>query len=183
MGAISFVTGGARSGKSRHAEVLAAESRRPVVYLATMEPADDELRARIARHRDRRPAGWATIEAPLDPAHALGSAPADATVLLDCLSLWVSNQLFAAEGVDTWQAARWERFVDACVANAEALIAAQRRRDGPLIVVTNEVGLGIVPGDALSRYYRDALGLVNQAFARAADEATLMVSGLPVGLK
>lgn len=183
MGAIVFITGGARSGKSRHAEQLAAETGGAVVYVATMEPGDDELRGRIARHRQRRPAEWMTLEAPLDPAHALASAPAEGTVLLDCLSLWVSNQLFADGDPANWETARWERYVDQCVVNARVVIEAQEERTGPLITVTNEVGLGIVPMDALSRYYRDALGLVNQAFAAAASEATLMVSGLPVRLK
>ncbi|MCZ2110039.1 MAG: bifunctional adenosylcobinamide kinase/adenosylcobinamide-phosphate guanylyltransferase [Dehalococcoidia bacterium] len=183
MGSIHLVTGGARNGKSRHAEALAAASGAPVVYIATMEPGDEELRARIARHRERRPADWATIEAPRDLTWALAAAPTGAAVLLDCLSLWVSNQLFADGDPAAWGTARWERFVDGCVADAETLITAQAGRDGPLIAVTNEVGLGIVPVDALSRYYRDALGLVNQAFARAASEATFMVSGLPLRLK
>lgn len=182
MGEILFVTGGARSGKSRYAEGLAAASGRAVVYVATMEPGDDELRARIARHRARRPADWMTIEAPRDPVGAVASTPSSALVLLDCLSLWVSNQLFAGDDPDGWDTARGETFTDSCVANAEALVAAQRRREGPLIAVTNEVGMGIVPADAMSRFYRDALGLVNQAVARAATQAWLIVSGIPLRL-
>jgi len=183
VGDIHLVTGGARSGKSRYAEMLAADSAREVVYIATMEPGDDELRARIARHRARRPSHWKTVEAALDVPGALASISGSATVLLDCLSLWVSNQLFADSDPASWDTARFEQFIDRCVANAERLIAAQRGRAGPLIVVTNEVGFGIVPTDALSRYYRDALGLVNQALASAATHATLMVSGLSVRLR
>src|SRR5436309_3566840 len=92
---LTFITGGARSGKSRHAETLAAAQPNPVVYLATMEPGDAELEARIARHRARRPDTWTTLEAPLDVVAALETAPPEALVLLDCVSLWVSNLLFA----------------------------------------------------------------------------------------
>jgi adenosylcobinamide kinase/adenosylcobinamide-phosphate guanylyltransferase len=182
MGAIVFVTGGARSGKSRFAEAQAAAAGQPVVYLATMEAGDDELAARIERHRAWRPPDWQTVELPLDIRDAVSVCPPESTVLLDCLSLWVSNQLFS-DGADRRAVAAWERFVGRAVEAADEVIRAQRARAGVLIAVSNEVGLGIVPGDALSRYYRDALGLVNQAFAHAADEAFLLVSGLPLRLK
>jgi adenosylcobinamide kinase/adenosylcobinamide-phosphate guanylyltransferase len=182
MGGIVFVTGGARSGKSRFAEAQAAATGQPVVYLATMQAGDDELAARIERHRTRRPPEWQTVEAPLDIRDAVAACPQESTILLDCLSLWVSNQLFR-DGAESRSTAEWERFVGRAVEAANEVIRAQLARAGVLIAVSNEVGLGIVPVDALSRYYRDALGLVNQAFAQAADESFLLVSGLPLRLK
>lgn len=184
MGTTIFVTGGARSGKSRFAEERAAGSGQPVTYLATMQAGDDELAARIQRHRERRPGVWGTVEAPIDVLGALESSADGDTVLLDCLSLWVSNLLFAATADHgAWAVDDWERFVTGAVEASTRVIEAQQRRAGTLIVVTNETGMGIVPADALSRYYRDALGLVNQAFATPADEAYLLVGGLPLRLK
>jgi adenosylcobinamide kinase/adenosylcobinamide-phosphate guanylyltransferase len=184
MGDIIFVTGGARSGKSRFAEGLTVGAGAAVVYLAMMQPGDDELRARIERHRARRPVGWETIEEPLRVAEALAGCDLGTTVLLDCVSLWVSNLLFEdGSAPNKWEPPRWERFVDGCLQVARGAVDAQLGRTGRLIVVSNETGMGIVPADRLTRYYRDALGLVNQEFARAATEAYLLVSGLPVRLK
>lgn len=184
MGDIIFVTGGARSGKSRFAEERAAATGEHVVYLATMEAGDGELEARISRHRARRPAGWETVEEPLRVAEALGACAAQATMLLDCISLWVSNLLFEQGGEpNDWEAPAWEQFVDRCVEVARRVVAVQERRAGTLISVSNEAGMGIVPANRLTRYYRDALGLVNQEFARAAREAYMLVSGLPLRLK
>ncbi|SMB96212.1 bifunctional adenosylcobinamide kinase/adenosylcobinamide-phosphate guanylyltransferase [Deinococcus hopiensis] len=170
MAVIVFVTGGARSGKSSHAERLAAAAGGPVTYLATAQAFDDEMTARIARHRDGRPPDWVTVEQPLDVPAAVG-AVSTPTVLLDCLSLWVSNLMLADladEGV---------------LERADALLAAARARPGLTVLVTNEVGFGIVPDNALARRYRDLLGWVNQRAAAASDEAWLLVSGLPVRLK
>jgi adenosylcobinamide kinase/adenosylcobinamide-phosphate guanylyltransferase len=183
MGDLVFVTGGARSGKSHFAEACAADAGAPVVYLATMQAGDEELAARIAEHRRRRPAAWSTIEAPLAVADAVASAPPESTILLDCLSLWVSNRLFADGDPAARDVVAWGRFVERCVLAADEIVAAQAARPGMLIAVSNETGLGIVPADPLSRFYRDALGLVNQAFARAATAAYLLVAGLPVRLK
>ena len=175
MGEISFVTGGARSGKSRFAEALAARSDRLVVYIATMEPLDDELLARVARHRAERPAHWTTIEAPSDPTSALQSAPDDACVLLDCLSLWVSNRLLtlgeapALRDLETLEAGL-AREVDGLIATAHA-------RSGPSILVSNEVGSSVVPESHLGRAYRDLLGRTNQQVAAAASSAWLLVAG------
>lgn len=183
MGAITFVTGGARSGKSTYAEGLAAASGAPVVYLATMEPGDDELAARVALHRSRRPEGWDTVEEPLAVVGALTALPPGATVLLECVSLWVSNLLFAAIPDPAMaSAADWAAMVAGCDQPAGALLAAQANRPGALIAVSNEVGLGIVPADALSRAYRDALGLVNQRLCAEAERAVLMVSGRAIEL-
>jgi adenosylcobinamide kinase/adenosylcobinamide-phosphate guanylyltransferase len=184
MGRIVFVTGGARSGKSAFAERAAIATGEPVVYLATMEALDDELVRRVERHRQERPAGWETVEAPIEVAGTLRRLDLRRCVLLDCLSLWVSNAVLAGiPDIERASVADWEGTVERVIASARDVIALQRERRGSLVVVTNEVGSGIVPGEPLSRWYRDALGLVNQSFARAADEAWLLVSGLPVRLK
>jgi adenosyl cobinamide kinase/adenosyl cobinamide phosphate guanylyltransferase len=186
MGGLIFVTGGARSGKSRFAERLAAaEAKRghPVLYLATMEIGDEELAARVARHRGDRPASWRTVEAPLDPATALRDAPADSCVLLDCVSLWVSNLLLAEFGEDEpsaapvvapTAAAAIEQHVGTAI---DELLAGVAAREGLTIAVSNEVGGGVVPPSALGRIYRDLLGIANQRVGGAADRAWLLVAG------
>jgi len=180
MGEISFVTGGARSGKSRFAEQLARETGRPLVYLVTMVASDDELASRIEAHRRDRPADACTIEAPRDPVSALAAAADASCVLLDCLSLWVSNRLLElgeAPALDDVAA------LDAALcAEAERLVALARQREGETIVVTNEVGAGLVPEYPLGRHYRDLLGRVNQRVAAGADRAWLMVAGRPLPL-
>ena len=179
-GALWFVTGGARSGKSRFAERMAAETRREVVYIATMEPLDEELVERVAAHRASRPASWTTLEAPLDPAGALGGAAPAACAIIDCLSLWVSNRLGSlGESPSPAAGAGLERELKAEVAR---LIEAARAREGPTIVVTNEVGGGLVPAYPLGRVYRDLLGRANQRVAGAADRAWLLVAGRPLEL-
>jgi adenosylcobinamide kinase / adenosylcobinamide-phosphate guanylyltransferase len=183
MGRLIFVTGGARSGKSRKAEESAAALAAPVVYLATMQSLDEELRARVRLHRQRRPAGWATIEEPLAIKEAMGEAPPEATILLDCLSLWVSNLILRGLGDADPPQDRLDAALPEADGASAAVLAMQLQRPGALIAVKNEVGSGIVPANALSRYYRDALGLVNQRFASASDEAYLMVSGLPLRLR
>lgn len=167
---IVLVTGGARSGKSSFAERRAAESGEGVTYLATAQALDDEMAARIARHRAERPPGWLTVEEPLDAPRGLAQATTP-TVLLDCLSLWVSNLLLS------------DLPDEAILARADALLAAAHARPGLTVLVTNEVGFGIVPDNALARRYRDALGWVNQRAAATSDEAWLLVSGLPLQLK
>ncbi|WP_407571157.1 bifunctional adenosylcobinamide kinase/adenosylcobinamide-phosphate guanylyltransferase [Deinococcus altitudinis] len=169
-----YVTGGARSGKSSFAERRAAElGGERVTYLATAQAFDAEMTERIGRHRRERPASWRTLEEPLSVTSVLESV--EGVVLLDCLSLWVSNLMLRGDPDEDILAA------------ADALIGAQSRRGrapgGPLIAVSNEVGLGIVPDNALARRYRDTLGRVNQRVAAASDEAWLLVSGLSVRLK
>jgi adenosylcobinamide kinase / adenosylcobinamide-phosphate guanylyltransferase len=175
MGEVWFVTGGARSGKSRFAERLATASGREVVYLATMEPLDDELRERVAHHRASRPSAWQTVEAPRDPVSALASAEPGACVLLDCLSLWVTNRLLEGGDEPSWaQLLELERALDL---ELKALLDCARRREGPTILVTNEVGSSVVPETLLGRAFRDMLGRVNQQAAAAASRAWLLVSG------
>lgn len=175
MGKLYFVTGGARSGKSRFAQELAETEAGPVVFLATMEPLDDELLRRVARHRAERPVSWQTVEAPLDLERAIVGAPEDATILLDCLSLWVTNRLLPLG--DAPEADAIDALEGALDAELDACVAAQESRSGALIVVTNEVGSGVVPPSALGRVYRDLLGRANQRVSHRADRAWLIVAG------
>lgn len=171
-----LVTGGARSGKSRYAEELAKSLGGPVAYAATLRPGDEEMRRRIERHRAHRPPSWRTVEAPLGVAEAIAAAQ-EPVVLLDCLSGWVSNLLLANEG-------RGEQAVLDTVAGAvDELVAAVRGTEKTVVVVTNEVGSGVVPAYRLGRWYRDALGLANQRVAAAADAVCLLAVGIPLVLK
>ncbi|MEP6621335.1 MAG: bifunctional adenosylcobinamide kinase/adenosylcobinamide-phosphate guanylyltransferase [bacterium] len=175
-GRCTLILGGARSGKSRYAESL-AEGWAKVVFVATAEALDDDMSARIARHRADRPAHWTTVEAPLNLSEAIRGAPADATIIVDCLTLWISNLMFSRDIEDD------DAFDVAAKGEVASWLAAARARQGNLIVVTNEVGLGIVPDNAVSRRYRDVLGRVNQQVAAAADDVILLVAGLPVVVK
>jgi len=157
--------GGARCGKSRLAVDLALGAGAPVTFLATAEARDDEMEARIAAHRAERPAGWHVLEEPYDLAGAIGAVPGDHALVVDCLSLWVANAL---EAGDT---------PEAIEANATAAAEAASARTPLTVVVSNEVGMGIVPMSPLARTYRDVLGTVNRVFVDAADEAALVVAG------
>jgi adenosylcobinamide kinase/adenosylcobinamide-phosphate guanylyltransferase len=179
-----LILGGARSGKSAYAEELAASvaRERPVIYVATAPASDDEMRARIVAHRASRPAHWRTLEAPLDPAGALEREPATLAapvVLLDCLTLLAANLLLDGAPHDGEEInamaceARLERALD-------ALLALHERSYWTTIVVSNEVGMGVVPDYPLGRAYRDILGRANMRLARAADATLLMIAGMPV---
>jgi adenosylcobinamide kinase/adenosylcobinamide-phosphate guanylyltransferase len=165
---ITLVTGGARSGKSAEAERRVLALPGPPVYIATAEAGDGEMAERIARHRQRRGAEWRTVEAPLALAGALEASDGAGPRLVDCLTLWLSNVLLAGREGE---------------AAAEALEAVLRAQVSPVVLVTNEVGAGIVPENALARAFRDAAGLLNQRIAAVADEVVLTVSGLPLVLK
>jgi adenosylcobinamide kinase / adenosylcobinamide-phosphate guanylyltransferase len=167
----TFLVGGARSGKSSLAVRLAAESGRPVVFVATSEARDEEMARRIERHRGERPPEWGTVEAPLDLAGALAEVPESACVLLDCLTLWTSNALEAG----------WSDEAVAEVAAEVAGLAAARA--APTVVVSNEVGLGVVPDTPLGRRYRDVHGRVNAIFAGSAERACLVVAGRALELR
>ncbi len=185
---VTLILGGARSGKSTLAERLAAESGRPVLYLATSVPFDDEMRERIAAHRSDRPSGWRTVEEPLRIAAALRdlARPGD-LVLLDCLTVWLSNWLLDGLGPDrdpdAPPAADWNVLESAALAETGALLADARARGVALILVSNEVGMGVVPAYPLGRRYRDALGRINQHAAAHADTVLLTIAGFPLDLK
>lgn len=165
---LALVLGGARSGKSRFAEGLVTARPAPWLYIATARALDAEMGARIAEHRARRAPGWETAEAPLELAAALAAAPPARPVLVDCLTLWLSNALLAGRDVE---------------AESRRIADTLARPRGPWVVVANEVGLGIVPENALARRFRDAAGWLNQRVAAAADRVVLTVAGLPVEVK
>jgi adenosyl cobinamide kinase/adenosyl cobinamide phosphate guanylyltransferase len=167
----TFLLGGARSGKSTLAVRLASAHDGPVAFVATAEGRDDEMAARIAEHRSSRPASWLTIEAPTDLAGALADVPDDAYTILDCLTLWVSNELGAGASEDD------------VLRRTDDVARSLAARAAPAVVVSNEVGLGIVPVNELARAYRDILGRVNAAFAARAERSLFVLAGLALPLE
>ncbi len=166
--AVTLVLGGARSGKSAYAEALIG-SRTQAIYLATAEAGDAEMQARIVTHQARRGSSWTTLEEPLELATVLVRATTEGRpVLVDCLTLWLSNLMLANRPID---------------AATDALLVALPRLGAPVVFVSNEVGLGIVPDNPLGRTFRDAAGRLNQAVARAADRVVFIAAGLPLVLK
>ena len=166
-GRVTLVLGGARSGKSRYAEGLIAALPPPWGYVATAEARDDEMIARIAAHRARRGPPWKTVEAPHEIAEAIVLCQ-PMPVLVDCLTLWLSNMMLAGSDIDA-EAGRFERALQAAAA--------------PVVLVANEVGSGIVPEFPLGRKFRDLQGTLNQRIAARADRVVLMVAGLPLAVK
>ncbi len=180
---IELVIGGARSGKSAHAERQAAESGLRVSYIATAQAQDAEMERRIAHHRARRPADWACAEAPLQLAATLRAAAAPHKCLLvDCLTLWLSNLFFA--GAAARQAEAGEA-IDCPLLAGEtlALLDTLPRLPGRVVLVSNEVGWGIVPMHPVARLFADEQGRLNQRVAAVADRVTLVAAGLPLVLK
>jgi adenosylcobinamide kinase/adenosylcobinamide-phosphate guanylyltransferase len=165
---LTLVLGGARSGKSAYAEGLVTSRPAPWTYVATAQAFDDEMTERIALHKARRGDGWTTLDALLDVKEILEALPDGRPMLLDCLTLWLSNQMLAGRDVE---------------AESGKLAACLSRPRGPWVVVANEVGLGIVPDNALARRFRDAAGRLNQQVASVADRVVFMVAGLPMQVK
>lgn len=171
---VTLVLGGARSGKSRHAEqlietALGGQIYEGATYLATAEALDDEMKARVDEHRARRGDAWNTVEEPLELVGALTEhADAKRPILVDCLTLWLSNLMGAGRDID---------------AQTAALAARLQDLGGPVVLVSNEVGLGIVPDNELARAFRDHAGRLNQAVAQAADRVLFVAAGLPMTLK
>jgi adenosylcobinamide kinase/adenosylcobinamide-phosphate guanylyltransferase len=161
-----FISGGAKSGKTRHALERAEGWQGDLLYIATAEAGDDEMKRRIAAHQEERGPRWSTLEEPLDLAKAVESGEGYCAALIDCLTLWTSN-LLHHHGDDP----------DALEERVSAFIDALKARRTNIVVVTNEVGLGIVPANALARHFRDLAGSINQRVAAVADEAVLVVSG------
>lgn len=175
---LTLILGGARSGKSDYAEKLAATMGQHILYIATAEAKDEEMAARIEAHRLARPAGWRTLEAPRSVGAALATIDTrpDA-ILLDCMTLLVSNVMLAMESEP-------QMVIEATVqSEVEAIIAARNQLNVPMIIVSNEVGLGLVPPYPMSRVYRDVLGRTNQSLAALADRVFFMVAGLPMTVK
>jgi adenosylcobinamide kinase / adenosylcobinamide-phosphate guanylyltransferase len=178
-----LILGGARSGKSALAERRARESGLRVVYLATAENRDEEMARRIAHHSARRPAEWGLVEAPLHLAAALRQHAADdACLLVDCLTLWLSNLFFAGSASAQAEAGQ---AVDCplLASETQALLEALPALSGRIILVSNEVGWGIVPMHPVSRSFADEQGRLNQRVAAAAERVTLVAAGLPLELK
>lgn len=165
---LTLVLGGARSGKSRQAEGLVKSVAGPWYYLATAQAYDDEMRERIVHHRAQRGGGWITVEEPIDLAGAIVSIPSPQPVLIDCLTLWLTNLMLGEHDLER-----------AYLALEQALDA----RSGPVVMVSNEVGLGIVPDNGLARRFRDAQGLLNQRMAQRSQSVLFMVAGLPITVK
>lgn len=165
---LALVVGGARSGKSAFAEGLVTASTRPRRYIATAEAWDDEMRDRITRHRQDRGAAWTTVEAPLDLAAALAEARPEEAVLVDCATLWLTNQFLAEADLGS-ETAR--------------LLAALAACPAPVVIVSNETGWGIVPENALARRFRDEQGRLNQRLAAVSALVVTVIAGLPMVLK
>lgn len=179
MRKLILILGGARSGKSTAAEKMAAElGGEDVLYVATAEAFDDEMRERITVHRKSRPAGWETLEAPLKVAEKIRALKLPKVILLDCITLLTSNALLTLPEDCTQQDAN-----SVILKEIDDLLIAQRESDSIWIMVSNEVGMGVVPPYRLGRLYRDGLGAANQRLAMAADEVLLLVAGLPWRLK
>ncbi len=166
--AVSLVIGGAASGKSDFAEGLVRSAGRGCVYLATARPLDGEMRGKIRAHQDARGPVWTTIEEPLDVGRALATISGDQAVLLDCATMWLSNHLGAQTDLTEAEA---------------GLMAGLALSSAPVVIVTNEVGHGIVPGNALARGFREAQGRLNQKLAARADLVVNVIAGLPQVLK
>lgn len=168
MPSLTFLLGGARSGKSAHAERLIVDLPSPWTYIATAQAFDDEMRERIAQHQSRRGAGWQTIDAPFELVEALAAVEPGRPVLVDCLTLWLTNHMLAKHDLS---------------AECDRLVRLLVKPRGPWFVVSNEVGLGIVPDNALARRFRDEAGRLNQRVAAVADAVLFMTAGLPIKVK
>ncbi len=165
---LTLVLGGARSGKSAYAETLILAHPAPWTYIATAEILDEEMRARVDAHRLRRGEDWRTVEAAKALVEAIAHAPADRPLLIDCLTLWLSNRLLGGEDLS---------------ADRAALVLALDARAAPTVAVSSEVGLSIVPDNALARSFRDAAGELHQAVARTAGRVALVAAGYPLMVK
>lgn len=165
---LSFVLGGAASGKSAYAESLILNTRLTPIYIATAQVFDDEMSEKVSRHKQMRGTGWQTIEEPIAVADALATVSSRQAVLIDCATLWLTNIVLGEYDIS---------------AETSKLIDALRSCDGPIVVVSNEVGMGIVPDNALSRKFRNAQGALNQTIAAQADYVVSVMAGLPLVLK
>lgn len=173
-----LILGGARSGKSQYAQWLAAESGKKVLFVATAEAGDEEMRQRITAHQDSRPPEWQTLEAPLHVGAAILEKQPLGLVLVDCLTLLASNVL--GQFSEPYEGQEYQVALDEEI---EGLLEAYRQTEAEWLVISNEVGLGIVPATPAGRLYRDALGRVNQRVAQEAEVVVMMVAGIAVKIK
>ena len=179
MSKITLILGGARSGQSSQALKLAEESRKSVTFIATAQAFDDEMSARIQKHKAERPANWETLELPLNIASNIPQIKSE-LVILDCVTLWVTNLLMQFVKDDLVDEVP---FMQAAKDETEALLAAIQNTDQEWLIVSNEIGLGLVPPFQMGRVYRDALGWVNQRLSHEADKVLFMVAGIPMTVK
>lgn len=178
----TLILGGARSGKSAHAERLAGSAGKDVIYLATAQARDDEMAARIDLHRQQRPTSWTTIEEPLSLGAAIRAhSTLDNLLLIDCLTVWLSNLLFA-DGLDFPEVGRIAA-PPTFVAQRNLFLQALEQAPGDIVLVSNEVGMGIIPQGAITRWYVDEAGRLNQAVAAVCERAVWVAAGLPLMLK
>jgi adenosylcobinamide kinase/adenosylcobinamide-phosphate guanylyltransferase len=176
---VTLITGGARSGKSTYAQEIAMKAGGPVLFVATAEAGDEDMRKRIEAHRKSRPAGWSTLEATSDIGSRIAENIGQAKlVIVDCITLLVNNIFMRYD--DTIDADTAEKGV---MTEIEELIDCTDRVEAEFIIVTNETGLGIVPADRISRLYRDVLGRANQRLAQRADDVYMLIAGIPVSIK
>ena len=178
----TLVLGGARSGKSAYAQMLAAADAKPVVYIATAQARDDEMAARIDCHRHDRPASWTTVEEPLALGNAIAThSTADNVVLVDCLTVWLSNLLFI-DGI-TFPEIGTIAPPPSFLRERQQFLDALQQARGDIVLVTNEVGMGIIPQGAITRWYVDEAGRLHQAVAALCERAIWVAAGLPMVLK
>ena len=178
----TLILGGARSGKSAHAEKLADASGKTVIYLATAQAHDDEMAARIDQHRQQRPATWTTVEEPLALGAAmLAHATPESLLLIDCLTVWLSNLLFA-DGLEFPEIGRIAA-PPTFIAQRRFFLDALKQVPGDVVLVSNEVGMGIIPQGAITRWYVDEAGRLNQTVAAQCERAVWVAAGLPLILK
>jgi len=179
MGQITLILGGARSGKSSYAQQLAEDSGKSVTFLATAQALDDEMSVRIQKHKAERPADWQTLEIPLDISSHIGQIKSD-VVILDCMTLLVTNFLMQFVKDDLVDE---KPFTEALHKEIDDLLAAIRASKLDWIIISNEIGLGLVPPYQMGRVYRDQLGWANQRLAHEADKVIFMVAGIPMNVK
>ena len=181
MNSVTFILGGARSGKSTYALELARAASLPVTFIATATAGDDEMKQRIQRHQAERPAAWQTIEAPWDLAQRFSQEPIQhPVVILDCLTMLISNLLLRLPDPETADSEDYQQAIDAEI---NALVEVMQQSNAQWFIISNEVGLGVVPAFKLGRLYRDGLGRANQRIASMADSVLFMVAGLPMRVK
>lgn len=184
MGRITFITGGARSGKSTYAEKIAKESNKKIAYIATSIPFDDGMKSRIKKHKEQRPKEWATIEkySNFNEVIDLEDYQEADMLLVDCVTVMINNLMFySGLDFDTCEVEEVDKLEKSIIEEVKKLVNLSAEKD--MIIVTNEVGLGLVPAYKMGSYYRDIVGRINQYIASRADEVYLVVSGLQVKIK